>query len=255
MILKFDFPISYLHEMRTIHMYLPDSYAHANQEYPVLYMFDGHNLFDDDDATYGRAWHIDQELMQSQNECIIVGMECSHNGNQRLIEYSPYPFFDEELGCFDGWGKETMEWVVHELKPYIDQHFPTLTDRNHTWIAGSSCGGLMALYASIKYSFTFSKSLAISPYILPTKEDLLKDIPKAGIHPNTSIYMSWGALEEKDPSFFIQETKGCTQICNALIQKQVQVYLNVREKGKHNEASWQDEAQEYLHFIFKKAER
>lgn len=256
MILKFDFPISYLHEVRTIHMYLPDDYLHANKNYSVLYMFDGHNLFNNEDATYGRAWHIDQELIHLKKECIIVGMECSHHGNQRLSEYSPYPFYDEDLGCFPGWGKKTMEWITHELKPYIDQHFPTKADRNHTWIAGSSCGGLMALYAGIKYSFTFSKVLAISPYILPTNAHIQQEIENSAIHPNTDIYISWGVFEEKEIDFFITETKCCTEICNKLIQKHVKVYLNVRENGKHNEESWQEEAQDYLPFLFKqKTER
>ena len=108
MILKFDMLIEYLDEMRTIHMYLPDDYLHSYTLYPVLYMFDGHNLFNDEDATYGTAWHIQNELEDRNLKCIVVGIECSHHGNQRLSEYSPYNFSDPEFGQFKGWA--SIQW-------------------------------------------------------------------------------------------------------------------------------------------------
>ena len=251
MILKIDFPISYLHEKRTIHIYLPDRYLYDCKLYPTLYMFDGHNLFNDEDATYGRAWRLNKEVEANKKECIIVGIECSHTGNQRIVEYSPYRFYDPDLGEMDGWGHDTMEFIVRELKPYIDTHFPTKSDRNHTWIGGSSCGGLMALYAGFKYSFVFSKSLVISPYIVPTFTQLLDDMNDTFIHPQSSFYISWGAKEDKNPNFFIQETHCCTSIANALINKNVYVQMNVRMQGCHCERSWQEEAKDYLPFLFK----
>lgn len=250
MILKIEFPISYLHEERTIHIYLPDTYLQDKKQYPVLYMFDGHNLFNDEDATYGRAWRLNEELKKSKKECIVIGIECSHHGNQRLVEYSPYPFFDPELGDMPGWGQQTMDFIVHELKPYVDSHFPTIGDRDHTWIGGSSCGGLMALYAGIKYSFTFSKALVISPYIQPTYTQIQNDLHNTFIHPHTSFYISWGAKEEDNPQFFIEETHCCIEICNDLINKNVYVQMNARMNGSHCEKSWQEEAQDYLSFVF-----
>ena len=255
MILKFNACISYLQEMRTIHMYLPDDYLHSYMLYPVLYMFDGHNLFNDEDATYGRSWRLQEELEKRKEKCIVVGIECSHNGNQRLNEYSPYPFYDEEFGSFEGWGQETMDFIIHELKPYIDAHFPTKKDRNHTWIAGSSCGGLMSLYAAIKYSFYFSKFLVISPYIYPMFADIVKDMRSSFIHPETNVYMSWGSKEEDNDTFFVQETKCCTEIINLLQEKEVHTQMNVRLNGRHCEKSWQEEASDYLPFLFKKSNR
>ena len=248
MIIKFEIPISFLNEKRRIHMYLPDDYLQSKQEYPVLYMFDGHNLFYDEDATYGTAWHLDQEILKNHKEMLVVGIECSHQGNQRLSEYAPYPFTDEEIGSFDGWGKQTMEFIIHELKPYIDHHFPTKTDRNHTWIGGSSCGGLMALYAGFKYSFTFSKALVISPYLV-SFQNLMEDLEKTFIHPRTHFYISWGALEGNKRHSFVQETKKCTEIANVLLKKGSFLQMNVKPNGKHCEEDWQKESSFFLNFL------
>ena len=60
-----------------------------------------------------------------------------------------------------------MQWVVDELKPLIDRELPTRSDRAHTWIGGSSMGGLMALYSITHHNAVFSKAACLSPFIAP----------------------------------------------------------------------------------------
>ena len=79
------------------------------------------------------------------------------------MEYSPYRFDDPNYGHFDGKGKDTLNWFVHEFKPYIDSQYRTLPDRAHTFIGGSSMGGLMSLYALLAYNDVFSRAAALSP--------------------------------------------------------------------------------------------
>ena len=77
---------------------------------------------------------------------IIVGIECNHSPNHgRLQEYSPHDFTLPKEGKITGKGKITMDWLTHTFKPYIDTHYRTLSDREHTFIAGSSMGGLMSI--------------------------------------------------------------------------------------------------------------
>ena len=104
--------MSRLHQKRTIHMYLPDDYLVTKKRYPVLYMFDGHNLFNDEDATYGKSWNLEQQIRWNHKELIVVGQECSHDGNARLDEYGPWPFADENFGIFEGKGEATMHFFV-----------------------------------------------------------------------------------------------------------------------------------------------
>ena len=74
---------------RPLHIYLPDDYLSGMDRYPVLYFFDGHNLFSDDDATYGKCWGLKTFLDKWDRKLILVGIECGHEGDERLSEYMP----------------------------------------------------------------------------------------------------------------------------------------------------------------------
>ena len=146
---------------RRLHIYVPQRAMEEGRRCPVLYMFDGHNLFEDQEATYGKSWGLKDYLDHSGLPLIVVGMECNHEGNSRLVEYSPYTFTDHQFGTIAGSGRQMMRWVVEELKPLIDRELPTLTSRKDTWIAGAH-GGLMSLYAITAHNDTFSKAACLS---------------------------------------------------------------------------------------------
>ena len=106
---------------------------------------------------------------------IIVGIECSHEGNHRLDEYCPY---DANLMGIKihGEGDETLDWITKSLKPFIDRKFRTYPSREATAIAGSSMGGLMSLYAVTKYNNVFSKAACVSSSIFMVMQPLMDDI-------------------------------------------------------------------------------
>ena len=250
MILEKELYMSRLHQKRKIFIYLPNDYETSKKRYPVLYTFDGHNLFLDASATYGRAIHIQDHIEKLGLDLIDVGQECSHHGNDRLKEYAPYSFYDPEFGSFEGLGQDTMDFFVHELKPYVDSHFRTKPTRRNTFIAGSSCGGLMSLYALYAYSHSYSKAVVVSPYILESIETILKDIQSAEIQKNTSIYISWGSKESSLMHEFVWQTKACTEVGNALSKKGVKVLYNVIPDGRHCEEDWEKECDTFLPFLF-----
>ena len=250
MIIKFDVFANQLDRDIPVHMYLPDNYMNEHKDYPVLYMFDGHNLFLDEDATYGRSWRLRQEIPGVFPDLIVVGIECSHHGYDRLAEYAPYAFYDKEFGkAFPGHGSMTMDFILSDLKPYIDEHFPTKRGRMYTWIGGSSCGGLMALYGLYAYSSTFSKGLVISPYIVPSQSAILAGIASSYIKHPSSAYISWGAAEGSRGHEFVEETKAITEISNLLLKKGVKLEFNLKMYGRHCEEDWQKEAPEFLEFL------
>ena len=84
MIIKRDFIYTPKNKKRPIHIYLPDNYYETEERYPVMYYFDGHNLFYDEDATYGKSWGLKTFLDRWSKPMIIVGMECGHEGVERL---------------------------------------------------------------------------------------------------------------------------------------------------------------------------
>ena len=87
MVIKQPFNYSPKNQNRTLHIYLPNDYDASAERYPVMYFFDGHNLFRDSDATYGKCWGLEAFLDGWQKKMIVVGMECGHEGRERLDEY------------------------------------------------------------------------------------------------------------------------------------------------------------------------
>lgn len=252
MIKKFDVYITPFNLDRTIHLYLPTSYFDSDKHYPVMYMYDGHNLFYDDDATYGKSWGLKEYLDQGKYEMIIVGIECNHEGNERLNEFCPYTTTNDFFGFIDGKGQILMDWVVQELKPYIDKHYRTLPERIHTCIGGSSMGGLMALYSVVHYNHIFSKAACLSSTIGFVKKELFDEIQQSSLHPDTKVYLDWGSKEARNQTVLAINTNDNLEIAHLLSTKKIQVYPRIVINGHHNEASWEKQIPIFMDYFFEK---
>lgn len=243
MVIKGDVVYTPNGEYRTLHIYLPDDYYESDERYPVMYYFDGHNLFSNEDATFGTSWGL-QEFMRDWNKkMIIVGIECSHKGRERLSEYSPYYFKSEHLGEVKGTGMATMQWIIDEVKPMIDEEFRTYRHREATGIAGSSMGGLMALYGVIACNTVFSKAACLSSAIYSCDSLLHTEISAHHLNPDTRIYMGWGEHEAymRNNSEFLG---------NHLKDSGVKVRMYEQPGGEHNEASWRQQNPNYMYFLW-----
>lgn len=225
-------------EPRNAYIYLPESYFYnQNKRYPVLYMFDGHNVFFDSDATYGKSWGMKEYMDYTNTQLIIAAVECNHSAdNGRLREYSPFTFEDPKLGYITGLGAITMEWLIHTFKEYIDRNYRTLPDREHTFIAGSSMGGLMSLYAVTQYNLVFSKAAALSPSIWFAKEKLDHMILDATILQDTTVYMDYGSNEIRHHAPMRGQFKRVTDL---LLDRQIYLTSRIVPYGDHCEASWE----------------
>lgn len=232
-------------EERSVYLYLPESYAWDTQRrYPVLYMFDGHNVFFDSDATYGKSWGMKEYMDATETQLIIAAVECNHSPDfGRLKEYSPYTFADPQFGRITGKGKITMDWIVNTFKPQIDRDFRTLPDREHTLIAGSSMGGLMSLYAVLKYNAVFGRAAALSPSIWTAPEKLVSLAKNTRLNPRTRIYMDYG---EKEFGNHKAMRKGFADMTAALFSKNICVESRIIPGGTHCEASWEKQIPFFL---------
>jgi len=222
---------------RKVYVYLPASYTKdPRKRYPVMYMFDGHNVFFDEDATFGKSWNMNQYMVRSKKELIIVGVECNHEGNRRLIEYTPFTYTNADHGTIKGKGTSYMNWLVNSLKPHIDKEYRTLPDRNNTIIAGSSMGGLMALYAVVAYNHVFQRAAALSPSIWVNPGKVLDIIARSRILPDTTIYLDYGELEMGNHAGNLE---ALTSTVHLLMSKRVNLAMRVIPGGNHSEASWE----------------
>ena len=230
---------------RNTFVYLPDSWQTSGKRYPVVYMFDGHNLFFDSTATYGTCWGL-KEYMDAHGEAIIVAPECNHEGNARLEEYSPYDFTWQE-NAIHGRGKAYLDWMVNELKPLIDAKYPTLPDRGNTAIGGSSMGGLMSLYAVTAFNDVYSRAACLSPSIWFATRSLDRLIRDAQFAPDTVIYMDYGSREMAHHD---NMRKQYAAVTSRLLEKQVLLTSRIVPNGDHCEACWEEQIPFFMHILF-----
>ena len=228
---------------RRVYVYVPD---HADEMlsdempgFPVLYMFDGHNVFFDSDATYGKSWGMKEYLESSRTPLMVVAVDCNHSKNHgRLREYAPFSFDDPGLGHIEGKGRKTMEWFVHTLKPHIDASYPTLPGRETTFIAGSSMGGLMTLYALCAYGDTFSRGAALSPSLWTSFDRIQKMIRESPYLNGTVLYMDYGEKEMgRNPDML----EGLGRTAAELLRAGACLSFRIVPGGEHCEACWEQQ--------------
>ena len=222
---------------RRAYIYLPKAYnRQRGRRFPVLYMFDGHNVFFDSDATYGKCWGMKEYLDKTKKDLIVVAVECNHKGNGRLEEYSPFSHDNNTLGAIRGRGKKYMDWLIKTLKPYIDENYRTLPDRDNTMICGSSMGGLMALYGAVCFNDVFRRAACLSPSLWVDADQVLQMIARSKIKNDTCIYMDYGSVE-----IYNHDAQATALIATAqlLLTKKVDLTFRIVPGGTHSEASWE----------------
>ncbi len=191
-ILDTDFPIPQLNRTRRIWIYLPPDYHTSQKNYPVLYMQDGQNLFDQYFNSFGE-WEIDESLntLFSQGDYGIIVVGIDNGGASRLDEYSPW--INASYG--GGQGDEYLDWMVNNLKPSIDSSFRTFPQPEFTGIMGSSMGGLISQYGGIQYPQTFKKVGLLSPSFWFT-DSIFNQEYTLGVQPDMKFYFVSGTTED-----------------------------------------------------------
>ena len=236
MIQTFDLTIPELSgvELRRAYVWLPDAYdGDPDARFPVLYMFDGQNVFFDEDASFGTSWRMYDYLNAGQPDVIVAAVSCSQTG--RMAEYSPFSHENGDAGHVNARGRSTMEWLLGEFKPSIDAQYRTLPDRDNTLIAGSSMGGLMSLYAALEYNGAFSRAACLSPSLWVHPRKSLRMIERARIAPDTCIYFDYGTQEMGNHP---KNTEVLCAACSALLHKGVDLTFRLVPGGTHSEESW-----------------
>lgn len=169
------FPSAFV-DARHVDVWLPEGYD-TSSRYPVLYLNDGQMLFDSAVAWQGQEWGVDEVLCALNTKkllkaCIVVGVW--NNGDKRASEFFP----QKAMQYLDETGKKALaartndnpladaylKFIVRELKPVIDQRFATLPDPSNTFVAGSSMGGLISMYAVCEYPEVFGAAACLSTH-------------------------------------------------------------------------------------------
>ena len=235
-VLDSAFWITQLHRKRRIWIYLPEGYTYSKKRYPVLYMHDGQNVFDDA-TSYAGEWGVDECLDTMKKKCIVVAVD---NGqDKRLNEYCPYNFsltgIAANYASNKGEGDQYVDFLVKTLKPFIDKKYRTLRDKAHTFIAGSSMGGLISMYAVLKYPGVFGGAGVFSPAFWVGPK-IFTDIKTKGKSVHSKIYFYAGKKESDSMvQDMLKAMEGMSKVSHS------KMTAVIRDEGKHNEQTWRKE--------------
>lgn len=244
---------------KIVRILLPKDYYETKKFYPVVYMHDGQNLIDKSPFS-GYSWNVLNaldEMHELTKGIIIIGIDC--DSTKRILEYSPYlsksmvEYVHKTTGLpleeikseADAYG----EFIVNQLKPKIDNLYRTKIDKEYTYIAGSSCGGVISIYLGLKYQHIFSGIGAFSPayrFLGETISDYLKDIT---IEKHMKIYHDMGTKEAGLLSPFLVKNM---KKFDKLIKEKINInnVLMIKDpKAKHNELYWARRFKGFIPFI------
>ena len=237
-----------LNTSRRIWIYLPPGYKDSKKHYPVMYLQDGQNLFDEMTSAFGQEWGVDECLdsliAKGKPACIVVGID---NGQAtRMSEYNPYEFTwkdSTQSQIILPKGDAYLRFLISTLKPFIDKKYRTLSSKENTVIAGSSMGGLISYYAALKYPEVFGKAGVFSPafWTAPSIKMLTDSVSKKI---NGKFFFYMGGLEG---SRYIMDMNEVAEKLG--VHSNAMIYLVTDAEGSHNEKAWRKWFAEFYKWI------
>ena len=237
-----NFYMPQLDRERRIWLYLPPDYDSTDNSYPVIYMHDGQNIFDQK-TSFAGEWEVDETLNNlaemGYEVPIVVGID--NGGEFRTDELTPW--VHPQYG--GGQGDEYMAFIVETLKPYIDENYRTLTDRDNTGIIGSSLGGLISNYGAIKYQEVFSKSGPFSPAYWINYDSIFNYISNTGIENEIRFYQNVGENEGDAYVNMMYEMEDSLKSVGF-----ENVVSKVITGGDHNEQTWREDFSAAYLYLF-----
>ncbi len=244
-VLDESFAMPQLGRSRRIWLYLPPDYEPSNKRYPVLYMHDAQNLFDEA-TSFSGEWEVDASLnalhAAGDYGAIVVGI--NNGGVDRFAEYTPWPH--PSLG--GGRGMDYLDFIVETLKPYIDQNYRTLTEPEYTAIMGSSLGGLISTYGVIEHQDVFAKAACFSSSYWVSNQ-AYEHVEQTGRQNDLKIYLIAGQLESTTIDV-VGDMYRMEQTLETAGFADDRIFAIDHADGEHNEAYWAREFPAAYQWLF-----
>lgn len=238
-----QFYMPQLDRNRRIWLYLPPDYHESVDYYPVIYMHDGQNLFDAY-TSYAGEWEVDESLNELFDEGhhvpIVVGID--NGGNERINEYTPWP--NAQYG--GGQGALYIDFIVETLKPYIDENYRTMPERDYTALWGSSLGGLISHYGVLKFQDVFSKAGIYSPSYW-FSDSVWSFAHEMGLQDEMKLYQMTGSLEGGSS---VPDTWTMHDTLTNLGFSTNELSTKIVMGGQHNEQLWREDFAEAYLWLF-----
>ena len=248
-ILDTAFALPQLGRTRRVWIYLPPDYAASERRYPVLYLHDGQNVFDDA-TSFAGEWGVDESLdsLHALGDPGAIVVAVDNGGDRRIAEYSPW-VHPRHGG---GEGAAYADWLAGTLKPFIDRRYRTRPERGSTGIMGSSMGGLISLYAALRHPDVFGRVGVFSPSLW-FSDSVYAAARGARALPGTRWYFASGGLEgpREDPRVVVMDQE---RMIDTLAAAGFAVGPEIRAvapaDGRHAEWFWRREFPAAYRWLF-----
>jgi predicted alpha/beta superfamily hydrolase len=251
------------HTTRTLRVLVPANYFsphNTHRSYPILYLQDGQNLFDEVTSHSGE-WHVDETVEHLVGgfkipPMFVVGID--NAGDKRSAEYLPYPDplnkNDNVTESKDVHGEEYTKFLLTEVMPFIAKHYRISHGAANTGLGGSSYGADITLYTVLQHPGLFGHVLIESPPLWIGDGQLLKDAEKAKVFPARMV-IGIGTDETPygDSKQSAQVVKDVQELETTLRKKGMgptRLKVVVEEGGKHEEAAWSRRLPDDLLFLY-----
>lgn len=246
---------------KPIYIWTPKGYNPADtaKKYPVIYLLDGQNQFDDN-APYNGGWGSDEvitSLMKNGGKgAILVGIDNTKSRDNELTpDLGPVPPDQLAMGDFGvRTGEEFADFVANKVVPYVNENYNTSTAVKDNYIVGSSSGGLEAFYIGMEYMDKFGGIGAISPaFVLFEKTTWDKYLAKFDFSvseklPNIYFYNGGGDSLEQ---MLLPYAKAMPEWLEALGYPQEKMTFVCDDTFAHNEAAWRCMMTEIVAWLMK----
>ncbi len=240
------FLIPQLNKTRRVVALLPYNYrTHPEKRYPVLYLHDAQNLFDEK-APFG-TWGIDRKLAilaeKGMGDIIVIGID--HGGVERISEFLP-PADAAKLDKSEAYNY--VHFIAQTLKKHVDERFRTLPNRLQTGIGGSSLGGLITIYAGLMYPSVFGRLMIFSPSLWAMRNANFNNITFS-TPTSTKIYAYGGGLEGSNMIPNIDKMQQSIR-SQGFDESKIQFKKSIDPNGLHNEKRWGEEFPKAVEWLF-----
>lgn len=248
------FPSKVLGNRRDVLVYLPPGYNRfSRKRYPVLYLHDGQNVFDAATSFAGVEWGVDETaqrlIRQKLIEPLII-VAIANTGEDRIHEYAPTPGVievkEKRKKRSRGLARVYGQFLIEELKPYIDRKYRTKREPEFTGLGGSSLGGLVTLAIGILFSHAFARLIVMSPSIWWDDFAIYRLVDMIEEKPKLKIWLDTGTSE---PGW-----ENARALRDRLVEKGWKPFDDLQymeiEGAEHNEAAWAARVDPALRFLF-----
>lgn len=253
-LLRDSFYIPQLQVHRSIWIYLPADYHISEKRYPVLYMHDGQDVFDEATSA-GRIgpleWGVDETIDASPHPCIVVAVAHAEDKRQRIREYHVH----DNPETTETQGSAYLKFITETLKPFIDSCFRTQPGKATTFMAGSSMGGLLSFYAGILYPHIFGTIAVLSPSIWLDHGHI--ETALATLKPDTAIraqrYFFYAGGKEnrlKPDSTYVRMHDDVSRVVKIFEQTGTEIKTSYNPEGRHGAWYWRSAFAIFYQWLF-----